>query len=80
MSLIGTLSKSLGQIIRVSAAMHVLFHMDNELPLPDEVSKAAIEAAIDFVEVCCQHTAYITGRGDINQELEHLESGNQVTA
>ena len=55
-------------------------HSDNELPLPDEVSKAAIEAAIDFVEVCCQHTAYITGRGDINQELEHLESGNQVTA
>lgn len=50
MSLIGTLSKSLGQIIRVSAAMHVLFDMDNEFPLPDEISKAAVEAlpAIDF--------------------------------
>lgn len=55
----GTLSKSLGQIIRVSAAMHVLFHLDlEEEQLPETISDAAIEAAIDFVEVCCQHTAW----------------------
>lgn len=62
------LSKSTGQIIRVSVALHVLFHMENEDPLPDTVSQAAIEAAINFVEVCCQQTAYIAGRGDISNK------------
>lgn len=57
------LSKSTGQILRVSVALHVLFHMENEDPLPDTVSQAAIEAAINFVEVCCQQTAYIAGQG-----------------
>lgn len=70
------LSKSLGQIIRVSAAMHVLFHLESTEPLPDTITDTAIEAAIDFVEVCCQHTAFITGRGNIQEELEHLQSGN----
>ena len=88
----GTLSKSLGQILRVSAAMHVLFHLPNEPStgdtdeqppqpcdeLPSEISNQAITAAIDFVEVCCQHTAYITGHGDISQELEQLESGKVI--
>lgn len=76
--LLGMLSKSLGQIIRVSAAMHVLFHLESKETVPDIISDAAIEAAIDFVEVCCQHTAYITGRGNINQELEYLQSGNSL--
>ena len=69
------LSKSLGQILRVSAVMHVLFHMDIEEPLPDTITEMAIEAAIDFVELCCQHTAYITGRGNINNELDLVEAG-----
>ena len=69
----------MGQILRVSAAMHVLFHLDSEEPLSDTISDKAIEAAIDFVEVCCQHTAYITGRGNINQELEILETGTCCT-
>ena len=94
--IIGTLSKSLGQILRVSAAMHILFHLDPEeidedsLPqeiledeneiadgktLPQEISDQAIEAAIDFVDVCGQHTAYITGRGDITIEVEHFNAG-----
>lgn len=76
--LTGTLSKSLGQIIRVSASMHILFHIDKEEPLPDVISDTAIEAAIDFVEVCCQHTAYISGCGNITQELEFFESGMQT--
>ncbi len=69
------LSKSLGQIIRVSAAMHILFNLENDEPLSDVITDSAIEAAIDFVEVCCQHTSYIAGRGNINEELENLETG-----
>ena len=72
---IGTLSKSMGQILRISAAMHVLFHMESEEELPSVITEQAISAAIDFVEVCCQHTAYLTGRGIIAEELKLLESG-----
>ena len=43
------LSKSLGQILRVSAALHVLFHLEEDENLPDMISTRAIEAAIDFV-------------------------------
>ena len=67
------LSKSVGQILRVSA--FVLFHMDIEEPLPDTITEMAIKAAIDFVELCCQYTAYITGRGNINNELDLMEAG-----
>ena len=69
------LSKSLGQILRVSAAMHILFHIDEEGPLSDTISDMATDAAIDFVEVCCQHTAYITGRGNLGQELNIVQAG-----
>ena len=77
--LLGMLSKSMGQIIRVSAAMHVLFHLDNTDPLSDIITNSAIKAAIDFVEVCCQHTAYITGHGKIDEELEIMKSDNETT-
>ena len=56
----------MGQILRVGVAMHVLFHLESENPIPDSISHEAIEAAINFVEVCCQHTAYISGRGNID--------------
>ena len=69
------LSKSMGQILRVSAAMHVLFHTDNPDSLSTTISDTAIEAAIDFLELCCQHTAYITGRGEINEEVELMDAG-----
>ena len=65
----------MGQILRVSAAMHVLFHMDNEDSLPEIIAESAIEAAIDFVEVCCQHAAYVTVRGDIHIEVDLVEAG-----
>ena len=74
---IGMLSKSIGQIIRVSAVLHVLFNIDEENQPSTVISNMAIEAAIDFVEVCCQHTAYITGRGNIHQELEIVHAGKQ---
>ena len=45
------LSKSLGQILRVSAALHILFKSEDDIP--DIISNSAIEAAINFVETCC---------------------------
>ena len=64
----------MGQILRVSVALHILFRVELEdpleVPLPDTISQDAIKAAINFVEVCCQHTAYISGRRQIENELE----------
>ena len=60
---VGLLSKSMGQTLRVAASMHVLFQLEDEEPLPSTISDQAINAAINFVEVCCQQTAYISGRG-----------------
>ena len=70
------LSKSLGQTLRISVAMHILFHDDDDDgPLSDTITQAAIEAAINFVEVCCQHTAYIAGHGNIDEQLKLLGTG-----
>ena len=52
-------------------SLHILFYLDKEDP---DVSSEAITAAIDFVELCCQQTAYLAGRGDISEELR-LQKG-----
>ena len=104
------LSKSKGQILRISAAFHVLFHVkkgsittdndnltdkdnddehedkkddehedkddndnnDNEdkhvetnSSISTEISEEAVAAAINFVQLCCQQTAFMAGRCDI---------------
>lgn len=68
------LSKAMGQILRVSADMHILFNAESD-DIPENISQMAIDAAIDFVEVCCQHTAFITGRGNIDEQLHDLDTG-----
>ena len=74
------LSKSLGQIIRVALCLHILFYLEKEDPdIPDVVSSEAITAAINLVELCCQQTAYLAGRGDISEELERLQEGNIIS-
>lgn len=58
------LSKSLGQVLRVSASLHVMFHYlsaSKHEPLPDTITKEALKAAINLVEVCCQQMAFIAG-------------------
>jgi len=65
----------MGQILRVSAAMHLLFHIGNDGELSSTITEDSIRCAIDFVQVCCQHTAYLTGRGNIEEELKLVELG-----
>ena len=65
----------MGQILRVSAAMHILFNVGSD-DIPENITQKAINAAIDFVEVCCQHTAFITGRGNIDEQLHDLDTGS----
>ena len=69
--LIGMLSKCTGQSLRVATCFHILFGNSTT----NEVSSQAIEAAMNFVEVCCQQTAFIAGRGEIEKETEIIEAG-----
>lgn len=68
------ISKSLGQILRVSCAMHILFSLEDE-QTSQTITVNTIDAAIHFVEVCCQQTAYISGRGELEQELKTIMEG-----
>ena len=74
------LSKGKGQCLRIAAAMHVLFQISGEIlgdnmSVEDEVSDRALKAAIEFVQTCIQHAAYIAGRSTIAKEVELAECG-----
>lgn len=71
------LSKAKGQVLHVAALMHLLFQGSDGVIGPC-ISEASINAAIDFVEVCCQHAAFIAGRGTIDEEIKQLTSGAYV--
>ena len=68
----GMLSKCKGQILRIAVTLHVLFNWETPHNIPDEISDSALKAAVNFVDVCVQHAAYLGGRGDIQEEAEHL--------
>jgi len=71
------LSKSKGQILRVAAALHILFTMcvdESHTEDCTEISNEAIVAAINFVDVCCQQTAYMAGRNDLRQDIELIKA------
>lgn len=69
------LSKSKGLILRVAGVFHVLFCLDSAKDFPTEIADDTLKAAIDFVEVCCQHAAFIAGRGEIEDEIQDLKIG-----
>ena len=81
---LGMLSKSKGQVLRVAATLHVLFYdatciNDQEditvSSVPSTISTKAILAAKNFVDMCCQHAAFIAGRSKMADELTRLTSG-----
>ena len=75
----GMLSKSRGQVLRVAATLHVLFHLETPLEIPPEISNEALVAAVNFVEMCNQHVAFLSGRGDIDEyivSLKEMQTGN----
>ena len=82
------LSKSKGQILRVAACLHVLLVDFNEkekgVPtsfkdISEEIDEKAIVAAQNYVEVCCQHIAFLAGRKTIDSEITcHVEGNNIV--
>jgi hypothetical protein len=69
------LSKSRGQVLRLSAVFHILFSMGNDEPT-DDISHFAVRAAINFVKVTCQQTAYLAGRGLLEEDIQRICMGN----
>ena len=68
------LSKSRGHVLRLATALHVLFNLGKEEEVSETVSEKAVRAAVDFVKVSCQQTAYIAGRGPLHEEVERFKS------
>lgn len=68
------LSKSKGLILRVAGVLHMLFHLDSpDRDFDRTVSDEALKAAEDFVDVCCQHVAYLAGRGEVDEAIFQLQ-------
>ena len=65
----GLLSKAKGQILRVAATLHILFHLSTPENIQDTISEEVVAAAINFVQVCCEHASLITGRSLVSEEL-----------
>ncbi len=56
--------------------MHVTFHLETPNVIPQEICPEALEAAQDFVNMCCQHAAFMAGRGGIPDEIMQLQAGS----
>ena len=69
----GMLSKSKGQILHIAATLHVLFNWEHPKDVPKENSVDALKAAINFVDMCIQHSAFLAGRGDIDEAISKLQ-------
>ena len=50
--ILGMLSKSKGQILRVATVVHILFNMDSPTSISNEVSESSVIAADCFVDLC----------------------------
>lgn len=37
-----------------------------------------MKAAQDYVDVCCRHIAYLSGRGDIEDAIQDLVKGSSL--
>ena len=83
--IVGMLSKAKVQILQVAAYMHVLFsdfkdHEDKDIiptvhQILPEISEAAIVSAQNFVEICCQHCVFLSGKGILHNEIKRYSEG-----
>ena len=42
------------------------------MDIPSTISDAAIKAAIDLVDVCIQHAAFLAGRGEVEDMIDEI--------
>ena len=69
----------MGQILRVAVCMHALFTIESgSEPIPSAISMEAVKAAIDFVDICSQQTAFLAGRGKIDDDIGIVSCGKCI--
>ena len=59
----------------MAAVMHLLFHMHSPESIPEMISENAVKAADCFVDLCLQHAAYLSGRGDFQDAVDDIQQG-----
>lgn len=67
-----------GLTLRVAAVMHVAFHLESPHDIPKEISQQALEAALDFVDVCCKHAAFMAVREEMVDPIQQLQTGMYI--
>ena len=73
----GVLNKSRGQVFRLTVVMHMLLHIDDpDQQLPVVIDECAIKASVNFVQLACQQTLFIAGKGKLDEEMEKFRAGN----
>jgi len=74
----GFLSKAKGQLLRIATCLHVLFKINTPDNIDQTIDEQAIKAAIDFIEVCCDHAFMITGRHNILHRVGASKNGMHI--
>ena len=75
-SFTGMLSKSRGQVLRIATILHMLFSIEKpDDTLSNEVSEVAVQAAVNFIKTACQQTAFIAGKGIIDEKVGAYKAG-----
>ncbi|KXJ15408.1 hypothetical protein AC249_AIPGENE10238 [Exaiptasia diaphana] len=67
----GMLSKSKGQILPVAGVFSVLFEIGLE-NVTEEITDVALAAAINFVELSCDHAFFLASRSSVKDEIESV--------
>ena len=75
----GFLSKAKGQLLRAATCLHVLFKLETPDNIEVEISDQALSAAINFIDVCCDHASLITGRRSVLDEAKSSSKGKYIT-
>ena len=65
------LSKSKGQILRVAGVFSVLFGIGTD-DANEDITDVALAAAINFVEVSCDHAFFLASRASLKDEIESV--------
>ena len=74
----GFLSKAKGQLLRVATYLHVLLKIETPEDIDETIDEKPLNAAIDFIEVSCDHAFMITGRRNILHRLDCNNDGKYV--
>ena len=64
-------------MLRLATPLHVLFNHLNDGSI-SHISEEAIRAAVNFVQLSCEQTAIISGKGGIKDMILKCQTGKQI--